>query len=129
MKIDLKKNVNRIATNFWKDEKNEINETFSERLNTNSDAKFEKSEIFDEMIRFDVKNDENIEIKNVKNNVNDKIFDCDANFKLSNKKIIDSEWIVDSDDVTNKIINEIKKINEFETTNFDFFVWWSRICS
>ena len=44
------------------------------------------------------------------------VFDCDANFKLSDKKIIDCE-------------NVIKKIKWFETTNFDFFAWWSRICS
>ena len=50
------------------------------------------------MIRFDVKNDENIEIENVKNEINDK-------------------KIIESNDVKNEI-----KINEFETTNFDFFV-------
>ena len=69
-----------------------------------------KDEIFDEMIRFDVKKDEIIEIENVKNEI-DKIFDCDADFELSNKKIIDS----------NDVTDEIEKINEFETTNFDFF--------
>ena len=34
---------------------------FSERLNTNSDAELERDERFDEIFRFDVKDDEMIE--------------------------------------------------------------------
>ena len=85
---------------------------FSEYFDTNSDAKFEKNECFDEINDeifdkifdeiFDKKFDKNIEIEKVKNKIN-KVFDCDANFELWNKKIIDSE--------------NVKKIN------FDFFAW------
>ena len=42
------------------------------------------------MNRFDVKKNENIEIENVKNEIN-RIFDCDANFKLLIEKIIDCD--------------------------------------
>ena len=64
------------------------------------------------MIRFDVEEDEIIEVENVKDEV-DKIFDCVADFELSDKKNIDRE-----DDVK----DEEEKVNEFETTSFDFFV-------
>ena len=87
---------------------------FFECFDTNSDAKFERSEIFvaknenfDEMTRFDVENDENIEVENVKNEIDDRVFDCKACFKLSIEKIIDSNDVVE-------------KIEELEI-NFDFF--------
>ena len=65
-KIDLKRNVDRIATNVWKN----VSEIFFERLNTNSDAKFEKNENFDEI-------NEIIDWKNEINEINDRIIiDC-----------------------------------------------------
>ena len=121
-KIILKRNVDRIATNVWKNVNEQTIDAISERFDTNFDAKFEKNENFDEMTRFDVKNDENIEIEkiklnekiidweNKKNEINDKIFDCNANFKLSIEKNIDCENVKENE------------INKFETTNFDFFV-------
>ena len=63
-----------------------------------------KNKRFDEIICFNIKNDKNIEIEKIKNEIN-KIFDCDAIFELSNKKIIDDD--------------DVKK---FEITNFDFFI-------
>ena len=66
-----------------------------------------------------MKLNEIIDWKNEKNKI-DKVFDFDANFELVNKMIVN--W--------NDVKNEIKKeIIKFETTNFDFFAWWSRICS
>ena len=77
---------------------------FSECFDTNSDAKLEKNEIFvaknenfDKMTRFDVKKNEKIiDRKNEKNEINDKVFDCDANFELTNKIVIDSENVKNS---------------------------------
>ena len=84
-------------------------DVFSECFDTNSDAKFERSEIliainenFDEAI---------IDRKDEKNEMN-RIFDCDANFELSNKKIIDCDDVED----------EVEKVNELETTDFDFLI-------
>ena len=84
---------------------------FSECFDTNSDAEFEKNECFDE-----ISDETIIDRKNEKNEIN-KVFDCDADFELSNKKIIDSDDVIDSNDVK----NEIKKIDEFEIIDFDFF--------
>ena len=63
------------------------------------------------MTRFDVEENEKIiDREDEKDEINDRVFDCDADFRLSDD-FIDS----------NEIKDEIKEINELEIIDFDFF--------
>ena len=130
-KVDLEKKFDRIVADFWK-----VNDALFERLNTNSDAKFERSENFDkkfdEVARFDVKENEKIiDRENEKDRI-DRILDCNADFRLSIEKNIDCENVEEIDKVfdanfelSDKKIIDSENVEEveLETTNFDLFAW------
>ena len=83
-------------------------DAISGRFDTNSGAEPERGEIFGEMIRFDVKDDENTEVENVKDEI-DKAFGCDAGFRLFAEKNTDCESVIEG--------------VELETANFGFLTW------